>query len=241
MNRPINDLRPLALLCLSLAWLFCSPALGQAQSLFDGRSLGQWQNTEFPGHGDVRIEEGNLILGYGEELSGVHWKGPVLRKDYELTLEAKRVDGHDFFCGLTFPVGAESCSLIVGGWGGGLIGLSSINSFDASENETSTYRDLKDNQWYKIRVRVSPERIEAWIDDDRVVNVEREDRTFSVRLELEYSVPLGIASWRTTAAIRNIEVRSLHEKPSAKTTSTRKLRPRTARRRLQNRCCRCGS
>ena len=37
--------------------------------------------------------------------------------DYELRLEAKRVEGGDFFCGLTFPVGKEYCTLILGGWG----------------------------------------------------------------------------------------------------------------------------
>lgn len=60
---------------------------------------------------------------------------PVM--NYELSLEAMRVDGSDFFCGLTFPVGSNFCSFIVGGWGGGVVGLSSLNSEDASQNETT--------------------------------------------------------------------------------------------------------
>ena len=57
--------------------------------------------------------------------------------DYEVTLEAMRVDGNDFFCGMTFPAGKDPCTLIVGGWGGTVVGLSSINGMDASENETT--------------------------------------------------------------------------------------------------------
>ena len=57
--------------------------------------------------------------------------------DYEVNLDAKRVAGNDFFCGITFPVGKRFCSLIVGGWGGATVGLSSIDGKDAAENETT--------------------------------------------------------------------------------------------------------
>ena len=52
--------------------------------------------------------------------------------------ETHGMQGGDFFCGLTFPYGDASCTFVVGGWGGGLVGLSSINGDDASENETRT-------------------------------------------------------------------------------------------------------
>lgn len=44
----------------------------------------------------------------------------------------------EFFCGLTVPVrtGTECVSLIVGGWGGSLVGISSIDGLDASETST---------------------------------------------------------------------------------------------------------
>ena len=44
--------------------------------------------------------------------------------NYEVALDAMRVSGSDFFCGLTVPVNDSFCSLIVGGWGGGLGGVS---------------------------------------------------------------------------------------------------------------------
>lgn len=197
------------------------PAAGRTIRLFDGRSLDGWKVSDFAGGGEVKVENGQLILGFGEFLTGVVWDTKAAgkdrqlpREDYEISLEAKRVDGADFFCGLTFPVGDAPCSLIVGGWGGGVIGLSSINGFDASENETSDYMEFENGRWYKIRLRVTKDKVEAWIDDKQIVDVDREGRTFTIRVEVELSKPLGIASWQTTAALRNIVLTRLGEPPS---------------------------
>ena len=86
----------------------------------------------------------------------------VSRIEYEVTLETRRIDGFDFFCGMTFPVEKSHCSLVLGGWGGSLTGLSSLDGFDASENETTGSMAFKEGKWYKIRLRVTPEKIEAW-------------------------------------------------------------------------------
>lgn len=181
----------------------------KVQKLFDGKSLQGWKVTEFGGDGPVTVEQGRLTLGAGVTLTGVKWTGPFPKANYEVRLEAMRVDGSDFFCAMTFPVGKEFCSLIVGGWGGGVVGLSSINGMDASENETTQFARFKEGQWYAIRLRVTDEKIEAWIDKEQVVNVPRADREFSVRIEVELSKPFGLASWQTTAALRNITLHGL--------------------------------
>ena len=90
-----------------------------------------------------------------------------------MVLEGKRVDGRDFFCTTTFPVGDSFCSLVVGGWGGMVTGISSINGADASENETTGSMEFKNDKWYKVRIRVTEKKIEAWIGDEKVVDVER--------------------------------------------------------------------
>ena len=54
------------------------------------------------------------------------------REDYEVSLEARRLEGTDFFCGLTFPVGKEPCTLIIGGWGGTTVGLSNVDDYSAA-------------------------------------------------------------------------------------------------------------
>ncbi|QDU80246.1 hypothetical protein Pla110_19700 [Polystyrenella longa] len=188
--------------------------------LFDGKSLKDWKTTKFGGEGDVTVEEGNMVIGFGVDLSGVNYTGKTPTQNYEVELEAKRIDGNDFFCGLTFPVEKSSCSLIVGGWGGGLCGLSSLNGNDAAENETATWQSFEDDKWYKIRLRVEPEQIQAWIDDERIVNANIKGRTLTVRGEVLLSRPFGIATWQTSAALRNIRIRELKKSIEAKAEST---------------------
>ena len=77
------------------------------------------------------------------------------KMNYVVILEAKRIKGSDFFCGLTFPFNDEFATLIVGGWGGTVVGLSSIGGLDASENETARMKKFeKERQnWKKQRKR----------------------------------------------------------------------------------------
>ena len=178
-----------------------------ATSLFDGRSLGEWKKTVFGGEGDVEVSDGRITIAAGNPLSGINWSGKHPKMDYEIALEAMRVDGSDFFCALTFPVDDSSCSFICGGWGGGVVGLSSLDGADASENETTDYQEFKNGRWYKIRVRVTKGKIEAWIDDKQYVDVDTEGKRIGVRIEVDLSRPLGIATYNTTAALRDIKLR----------------------------------
>jgi hypothetical protein len=177
--------------------------------LFDGKTLDGWEITDFGPQGAVYVSGDKIILGMGDGCTGVTWKKDFPTVEYEITLEAMRVDGNDFFCGMTFPVGKDPCTLIVGGWGGTVVGLSSINGMDASENELMTIRQFEKDRWYKIRLMVTGQTIEAWIDDEKVVDFTIGTNTLSIRPEVELSKPFGIASWRTTAAIRNIKLRKL--------------------------------
>jgi len=53
-----------------------------------------WAQTDFAGRASVRVDdEGTVFLEKGNDMTGVTWKGPLRRMDYEITLEAKRVDG----------------------------------------------------------------------------------------------------------------------------------------------------
>ncbi|MGH9339415.1 MAG: 3-keto-disaccharide hydrolase [Acidobacteriota bacterium] len=181
-----------------------------ASSLFDGQTLANWEITNFGGQGAVYVEDGALILERGDSMTGVTWSGgelPIV--NYEIALEAARLSGNDFFCGLTFPVNESNCSLIIGGWGGGLVGLSSLDGADASENETMRVMSFREGQWYRIRLKVTEGRIEAWIEDEKVVDVATEGRQISIRPEVYLSQPLGFSTWVTTAALRNIRMKRL--------------------------------
>ncbi len=147
-----------SLLTLSLCLLFVGGLSGEEQAkpaeglpLFDGKTLGSWQAADFYKPGEVSVKDGSLFIKPGEgKMTGFTWKGKDLPKvNYEVTFEAQRVSGSDFFVGFTFPVKDSPLSLIVGGWGGGLTGFSSIDGSDASENETTGYLEVENGRWYK--------------------------------------------------------------------------------------------
>ncbi|MCE9544025.1 MAG: DUF1080 domain-containing protein, partial [Planctomycetia bacterium] len=110
--------------------------------LFDGKTLAGWKTAdevEFTRHGKVEVHDGAIQLAAGDPATGVVRTDTPPTDSYELTLSAKRTEGQDFFCGLTFPVGKESCSLIVGGWGGQVVGLSNVDGAAADENQTTVH------------------------------------------------------------------------------------------------------
>ena len=180
------------------------------EPLFDGKTLTNWKPTKFIGEGAVKVENGQIILEAGHDLTGITWTGPKLpTTNYEITLQAMRVEGSDFFAGVTFPVADSFCSLILGGWGGTVVGLSSINGMDASENSTSQSIEFETGRWYNIRIRVTPAKIEAWLDDRQIINQDLKGNKVETRLEVDLSQPLGVASFRTKSALRDFRLRRL--------------------------------
>jgi hypothetical protein len=187
-----------------------APAASEGMSLFDSKTLGQWKPINYAGAGEPLVEDGNLIIPVGERLTGVVWGGPELPKmNYEISLVAKRVDGSDFFCGLTFPIADSHATLILGGWGGALCGISSVNGEDAAHNNYRTFRHFDDNHWYRVRVRVTPAKVQAWVDNDSVFDIDTAGKTFSVRGDIEESKPLGLATFQTTGAFKDIRLKKL--------------------------------
>lgn len=182
-------------------------------SLFDGKTLKGWTPTNFGGEGDVLVRDGAIVMEVGSDMTGITWKdAKVLPKsNYEITFQAQRVDGFDFFCGLTVPIQDSHCSLICGGWGGGVCGISCIDTYDASENDTTSYREFKTGQWYKFKLRVTDEAIQAWVNDEEIVDHEVPGHKFSLRLEVDLSKPLGFSCWQTTAALKDIKLRRLNK------------------------------
>jgi Domain of Unknown Function (DUF1080) len=178
--------------------------------LFDGKTLTHWKSAEFGGEGKVYVREGVIGFEMGNPLTGVTWSGaPIPQVDYELECEARRVQGGDFFCALTFPFKDTHGSFVLGGWGGAVIGLSSINGYDASENETTDYYKFEKGQWYKVRLKVTPDRIIGWIDDEQVFDVETAEKRISTRIEVDPSKPLGFCSFETQAEVRKVRLREL--------------------------------
>jgi hypothetical protein len=186
-----------------------------AKDLFDGKTLGDWKPVKMIGQGKVYVKDGAIVMEPGELMTAVIWSGKPPKTNYELTLDGMRLEGADFFCTTTFPVGEGFCSLVVGGWGGTVVGLSCVDHHDASENSTSTSREFKDKTWYPVRIRVSDTRIEAWIENKQVLRQERKNHAFDTRMECDPCRPLGICTWNTKGAVKNIRLRELSAKEVA--------------------------
>lgn len=198
--------RAILLLFVAAAFAQQEPAW---QPMFDGQSLKGWKETDFTGKGTVKVQEGCIVLGKGY-MTGVNYTGTLPKANYEVRMEAQRVEGHDFFAGITFPVNDSFLTWINGGWGGNMVGLSSLDGNDASENDTSTSRDFKTGQWYRLWFAVNADRVRAWIDEQLVIDAPLANREVGLRPgEIELSKPFGIATYNTTSKLRKIEWRPL--------------------------------
>ena len=152
------------------------PPVANYVTTIDGKPCTGWEITNFGPQGPVHVSGDMVIIGMGDGCTGITWKSEFPVMNYEVSLDAKRVNGND-----------------------------------ASENSTRTLMRFENEHWYHIRLAVTGSDISAWIDSLRVININTEGRKFSVRPEVELSEPFGIATWNTTAAIKNIEVSRLNE------------------------------
>jgi hypothetical protein len=168
---------------------------------------------EWEGMSGGRIDTGEpLMIGWGETMTAVRWNGEVPKPPFELELMAKRLDGTDFFCAVTFSARGEDefLTLIIGGWGGATVGISSINGKDASENETTAYHAFETDVWYRIRLVREGERIAVWIDGEIAVDVDTTGKALALRPgSISECVPFGLATWQTTGLVRNVRWRGL--------------------------------
>ena len=191
------------------------PAAGDADPgapfapLFDGASLVGFEITDFGGQGRVHVEDGRLLLEPGSPLTGVHRPEPLPARSYELRFQAARLLGNDFFCGVTFPVGEQHLTLVLGGWGGAVCGLSSLDGLDAAHNETRWLMHCERDRPVAVAILSTPERVEVRIDGGLRCAVDLRGRRLSLRAEMEPCRPLGFASFATRAAYWDLRWRPL--------------------------------
>ena len=190
-----------------------APRFGAWRDLFDGESLGAFRPTGFAHEEEAWVDGGRIHLELGVTLSGVTWTDPFPTDGYEVEVVAARISGDDFFCGVTFPVEDSHCSLILGGWGGSLCGISSLDGFDASENETTRIESFEPGRDYRATIRVDRGRIAVDVDGSRWYDLAYADRglALSVRSEVLPSRPFGVASFATHAAIRSVRLREVRK------------------------------
>jgi hypothetical protein len=182
------------------------------KSMFDGKSLKGWEvvkDIDYEESGKIEVKNKWLVLEAGNPGTGVRWTQAFPKTNYEVKFKASRLDGRDFFCGFTFPVGEGSLTLILGGWGGTVVGLSNIDGYSAVENETTQGFDFKNGQWYQVHLRVNKQKVEIWLDDEQIIDFEHKGRKLSVRWEVEACLPVGFATWQTTGGLQQIRYRQI--------------------------------
>jgi Domain of Unknown Function (DUF1080) len=219
-SRPVSG-RHHCFIAVVLGSLITSAGAGQTSNsqptgksaalvLFDGKSLGGWKSVDFHGAGVVNVENGAIVMSAGRSMTGItNTRKDLPKMNYELSYEAMRLSGQDFFAAATFPVGSSFITLVNGGWGGNVTGFSSLDGIDASENDTGQFVKYHDKTWYKFRVRVTGEVIRSWIDDKELISANIQDRRISTRIEMRRNQPLGFATWETSGTVRNISIRPL--------------------------------
>jgi len=180
-------------------------------SLLDGKTLEGWEAVHYGGEGEPYVKDGALILPMATTgvMTGVRWVGGDLPvNNYVIYYEARRVAGNDIFAGLTFPYKDTYASLVIGGWGGIVNGLSSIDGYDASGNETTQLFSLRDDQWYPVRLIVTNDSIHAFAGEEKVVEIATTGKHIHLRSDI---LDTGLTLWTylSTGEIRNFRIKKL--------------------------------
>ena len=206
--------RPFFCVCLVLALAHCGrkAELKREWRLLDAPHAAAWRPAGMENEGKAFVKEGEITTGIGAPMTGITftaWESLGVPRDrYIIEYEAMRAEGADFFGSITFPVRDSGLTFIMGGWGGGLTGVSSIDDLDASENMTRGNFAFENNRWYRVRIEWQDENLRITIDERPFVNVNLKGRQTGLRYgEISKCLPLGFASYFTTGRIRRIVVR----------------------------------
>ena len=207
----------------TLAWIgvlgilgVCGASAAEPLQMFNGKDLSGWKAV-FDDGGEVKaLPDGTVSCAPGKPLSGIAYTNEMPTMSYELKLEIMRVEGSDFFAGLTLPVEDSFCTVIIGGWGGGLCGVSSFNYMDASENPWTRGVHFESGRWHTLRVRVMPNVMQVFLDEKKTyyarIQYEKASQ-FSLRpgSDIDKTKPLGLATFQTHAHWRNFTLTKITE------------------------------
>ncbi|MEN6575811.1 MAG: family 16 glycoside hydrolase [Phycisphaerales bacterium] len=160
---------------------------------FEQNQFGQWSIR-----GDAVVQDGmgtNVRLTFGEE----SWK------DYEYTLEAKKTAGQEGFLVLfRMKNDRDFYWANLGGWNNERHalerGLASQNRWGVVGPQPRGR--IEADKWYAIKVRCEGPHFQVWLGDERVID-------FTDDSQAHLSGKVGIGTWATQAAFRNLKVKAL--------------------------------
>jgi len=194
-------------------------ALAEWTEMFDGKTLRAWtpvtrfplQDAKNPGAtgigGAASVENGQITLATGGPATGIAWRERFPNINYEVSLEAERLTGTNAVCMIVFPVGGSHCLMWVGAGKPSIVGLDFLNGEGCRRNPSGFLKDFESHKSYRVRLRVTQQRIEGWVDDDKLFDVAVQDTKFTVERPYEQLTPFGLGSYETTVALRSIRYR----------------------------------
>jgi hypothetical protein len=183
--------------------------------LFDGETLANWTTVKLwknkgwkgPGEGNrAYVDGGRVVLEAGASMIGLAWSGGDLPvTDYEVSYETLAVGARP--AGLLFPVGTTHCLLLLGHWDGSVVGFSMVDGHWALGNLTRAQMHFEDDTWYRVRVRVTAEKIQAWIDGELIVVLSRDGHAIALAGGRGPLRPLGVEAQAKGGSVRNVRLR----------------------------------
>lgn len=157
------------------------------------------------GNGDW-ARRGNEIRQTGTGADVVKTFGKPGWSHYEITLDAKKLSGNEGFLILFYARNATHfCWLNLGGWGNSQDGIQQARG---QRNPLALVMQptihVKEGHWYHIRLRCDGPEIQSWVDGKKCVN-------YRIQSPSAFKGKIGIGTWQTQAAFKNITVRSLKD------------------------------
>lgn len=175
--------------------------------LFDGKDMSAWRTGVFGTDDDFEVTEEGVVLPQAAALAGMTYAAEPPTTPYLLTVEATRVFGADFFLGITFPVRDSHLTLVLGGWGGNVCGLSCIDGEDASNNDTRHLQSFPNGKSQTVIIDVSDTRVSASVNGQQIVDRAIDGASvLTLRPEVDASSPLGVASFATSTVVHRVTV-----------------------------------
>ncbi|WP_145198993.1 hypothetical protein [Planctomycetes bacterium Poly30] len=168
--------------------------------------MDRWQAGVYGDSDELDVLEDGVVLPIGVPLTGITYLDEPPSGSYSLEVQATRQYGSDFFLGVTFPVRDGHLTLVLGGWGGTLCGLSCIDGEDASTNATRTYVEFPNGKRQTVLIEVEDHRVRALVNGEGIVDVDLTGKRLGVRPEVTPSLPLGIASFATCTVLHSVRL-----------------------------------
>jgi len=154
-----------------------------------------------------RVEGGELIQEVANNPDVRLTFGDPNWSDYEISLEAQKISGREGFL-ILFRAKSERDFywINIGGWGNTATAVERSN--DNRRKVISPWRPMRieEGRWYKIRVRCQGRRIQAWLDDQFLLDFTDDSENAHL------TGKVGVGTWLTRAKFRNIKVTALDGK-----------------------------